>query len=398
MKDHLPPNPRTLGPGPWRWPSLHVPVRVWVWTAVTLVLAVVATLLWRNSDAAATTHTTAAPAGAPEGAPAGALSLRWSATGAPVPDSVVVGDRVILGSPHGMRAVDVVTGREAWRYERNNARLCGLTGTDGVVIAVFRQTDRCDEAVALTASTGVFAWTRNLWLRPDATLSSAPRIVLATSPTGLVTIDPTGDNIRWRYRPPQGCTLISARVGGTDVAVVLRCANAPAPQLRLLDGFGGQQRWTVDLPAGSDSSPRLINVDRVVGVQMGDTVQLRAATDGAEVGQLPLVAGGGPAQQLVIGGVALVAQGGTLTAVDAGNGAQLWQQPALGLPAPPSPATATEGGAIFVPEDGAFVQRDLRTGAEAGRSTASAIPAGGAATRVGPVMVYRVGDRVLGYR
>jgi hypothetical protein len=48
------------------------PLRVWVWIAASVALVVVATLLWRGSDAAATESTTAAPAGVPVGAPAGA--------------------------------------------------------------------------------------------------------------------------------------------------------------------------------------------------------------------------------------------------------------------------------------------------------------------------------------
>ena len=39
------------------------PLRVWIWTAATVALVVVAALLWRGSDAAATESTTAAPAG-----------------------------------------------------------------------------------------------------------------------------------------------------------------------------------------------------------------------------------------------------------------------------------------------------------------------------------------------
>src|SRR5690242_10536000 len=138
------------------------PLRVWVWTAATVALVVVAALLWRGSDAAATESTTSAPADVPSGTPAGAVSAAWSAAGDPAPERVVESGRVILGSPHGVRALDVATGAEAWHYTRSNARLCGVTVTDGVAVAVFRTANRCDEGVALDAGTGVRRWTRNM--------------------------------------------------------------------------------------------------------------------------------------------------------------------------------------------------------------------------------------------
>src|SRR5688500_13395629 len=97
------------------------PLRVWVWTAATVALVVIAALLWRGSDAAATESTTAAPADVPSGTPAGAVSEAWSAGGGPLPEDVVEGGRVVVGSAHGVHALDVVTGDEAWHYTRSNA-------------------------------------------------------------------------------------------------------------------------------------------------------------------------------------------------------------------------------------------------------------------------------------
>jgi hypothetical protein len=51
-----------------------------------------------------------------------------------------------------------------------------------------------------------------------------------------------------------------------------------------------------------------------------------------------------------------------------------------------------------VPEDGALVVRDPDSGAEQGRSTVSGVPAGGRVSVIGPTVVYRLADRVLGYR
>src|SRR4051812_26030482 len=121
MKDHLQgPTPRMLGMGPWRWP-IRPALRVWIWTAATVVLVVVGALLWRNSDAAATESTTATPAGVPSGTPAGAVSEAWSARGGPLPENVVESGRVLVGSGHAVPALDPRTGKKACHSTRATA-------------------------------------------------------------------------------------------------------------------------------------------------------------------------------------------------------------------------------------------------------------------------------------
>jgi outer membrane protein assembly factor BamB len=386
-----------LGAGPWRWPS-RPPLRVWVWTAASVALVVVAALLWRGSDAAATQSTTATPAGVPSGTPAGAVSAAWSVTGAPLPEQVVESGRVIVGTPHGVRALDVTTGAEAWHYLRGNAALCGMTVTDGVAVAVFRTADRCDEGVALDAGTGVRRWTRNMDFRPDATLDSTDRIVLAASPGGVVALDPTGDSIRWRYAPPESCRLLGSDVGSAGVAVLQRCGGTAAAQLRLLDGFSGDPHWSRDLRAPEGTAVRLLGADRPVGVVVGDEVQLLSPDDGSVLSAFT-PDGAADAAQTVIARTALVWSGGRLYAVEADTGHRRWDAPALGLPGATEAAKLAAGaGAVVVPSSDGFVARDLMSGDARDRSAVSGLPPGGSASTVGPVIVYRVGDRVLGYR
>jgi outer membrane protein assembly factor BamB len=397
MKHHLPPSPRTLGAGG-RWPA-RPPLRVIVWTAATVALLVVAALLWRGSDAAATESTTAAPADVPEGAPAGAVSEAWSTAGELLPGTVVQGGRVLVGSEHGVRALDPVTGEEAWHYTRSNARMCGLAVTDGVAVAVFATADRCDEAVALRAGTGVRAWTRSVSFRGDAVLDSTDRIVLASSPTGIVTLDPNGSNIRWRYAVPGGCHLVGAEAGSTGVAVLERCNGATGVQLRLFDGFDGSEHWSRDLPAAEEDDVRLLGADGLVAVLAGDEVQVLAPRDATLLTRLPVPGGTDRIEEGAAGGVVVVRVGGKLTALDSTSGAVLWTTPALGLPT--ASADAKDAGtppALLVPEDGGFVWRDPSTGAELGRSTASGLPEGGVPSAIGPVIVYRLPDRVIAYR
>jgi outer membrane protein assembly factor BamB len=368
---------------------------VWVWTAATLALVVVAALLWRGSDAAATDSTTAAPAGIPEGTPAAAVSEAWAEDARPLPVDVVESGRVIVGSAHGVRALDPETGEEAWHYTRANARLCGVTAVNGVVVAVFRTANRCDEALALNAGTGVRAWTRNVNFRADVTLSSTDRIVLASSPTGIATLDPTADTLRWRYAPPEGCLIEDAVAGSAGVALLQTCDGSPDMQLRLLDGFEGTAHWNRDIPAPEGAEIRLLGADQLLGLVVGDEVRAVAAEDGAPLRRVPL-SGENP-RQLAAGGVVLVWIDGTLTALDPAAATVLWRTPARGLPS--APVTAEPSPApLLVPEDDGFVQRDPLTGTRLGISTASEVPDGGTASRVGPVVVYQLPDRVLAYR
>ncbi len=368
------------------------PLRVWLWIAATLAVVVVAALLWRGSDAAATESTTAAPADIPSGAPAGAVSLAWSAEGGPLPTDVVEEGRVIVGSGHGVRGLDPLTGEELWHYTRSNAALCGVTVTDGVAVAVFRTAARCDEAVALDAGTGVRAWTRNLDLRGDAVLGSTTSIVLASSPTGVLTLDPVGNNVRWRAGAPQGCSWLSVAAGSAGVAVLQHCADADDVQVRLYDGFTGSEHWTVNIPALEAADASLLGADQVVGVRVDGEVQLFAPEDGALRAALP-GRPEDPAGQTSAAGLTLVRVGDTVSALDPVSGEVRWTAPADGLPA----ATA-DAAEVVVPTSAGFIRRNALTGVELGRWRARPVPADAVAGIVGPVVVLRLADAVQGYR
>ncbi|MCF6507147.1 hypothetical protein E9549_06975 [Blastococcus sp. MG754426] len=370
------------------------PLRVWVWAAATLALVAVAVLLWRGSDAAATSSTTAAPADVPPGPPAGAVSEAWTTEADPLHGGVVAEGRVLVGSPQGVRGLDPLSGEEAWHYTRENAVLCGATVTDGVVVAVFRTADRCDEAVALDAGTGVRAWTRNVNFRPGVTLGSTDRIVLAATPTGIVTLDPAGGGIRWRYVPPDGCELLQSAAGDAGVAVLQRCAGSTDPQLRLVDGFDGDLHWARDLPAGG-GTPELVGADLPVVVRVDDEVQLLSAADGSLLTTLPAEPGAA-VRQVATDPALLVLAAGTLTAVEPGSARPLWSTPATGLPAGPDTADGTP--ALPVPTSDGLLHLDPATGAESGRTAAPALPDGAVAAVAGPAVVLALPGEVRAYR
>jgi hypothetical protein len=386
-------------------PVRRPPLRIWVWTAVTLVVAAVAVLLWRTSDAAATSSTTAPAASVPTEAPAAAVSAAWTSTTVPTSPGVVESGRVLVTDEHGLAMVDPVTGDEAWHYRRSNATLCDATAVNGMVIAVFRTTGRCNQMTAFTASTGVRAWYRTVRFRTDVDLASTDRILLARTATGIVTIDPTGDNTRWRYAPPAGCRLVGSDVGSSGVVVLQRCEDTETLHVELLDGFGGDVIWSKDVDTAG-ATARLAGVDRLVDVVIGDRVQVLSPADGTLLTELalPALADGQdvrtePLQQAGVGDVALLWARGTVYALDQVSGLPRWSLPALGLPSVVGDSTDGGGLTVTVPEDGAFVERALTDGAQVGRSsTGDALPDGGRTSVLGPVLVYATPDGVTGYR
>jgi outer membrane protein assembly factor BamB len=377
---------------------------VWVWTAATLALVLVALLLWRGSDAAATDSTTAGPALVPDAEPAGELAEAWSVEAGPLPRRVVESGRVLVGGEHGITALDAFSGREAWHYTRANAVLCDLTAIDGLVIGVFRTADRCDEAVALEAGTGVYTWTRNVDLDPGVDLASTDQLMLASSDRSVLVYDPKGDQRRWVKRVPETCRILDADVGSTGVAALQRCSNGTL-QLRLFDGFTGDEHWSREVAASPDAVARLSGADRLVDVVVDDTLQVHAGENGdvLQTYDLPR-AGDDPATETLYqagaGSVALVWARGTLWALDESTGEARWSREAVGLPSVQEVAQVARGAAdVLVPEEDGFVRRDLATGDEVERLEVSrGLPEDGRAAVVGPVVVYRLPDRVTAYR
>jgi hypothetical protein len=93
----------------------------------------------------------------------------------------------------------------------------------------------------------------------------------------------------------------------------------------------------------------------------------------------------------------LVWDDGTLTALDPAGATELWRTPARGLPSAPV-AGEPSPAPLLVPEDDGFVQRDPLSGAQLGVSAAPDLAEAGTASSVGPVVVYRLPDRVLAFR
>jgi hypothetical protein len=125
-------------------------------------------------------------------------------------------------------------------------------------------------------------------------------------------------------------------------------------------------------------------------------VQVRAPADGAELFRLPAR---GEVAQRTAASVPLLLTDGRLHALDPVTGDSLWTAPAVGLPTAALDGDKEAGSAtsLLVPDAEGFVRRDPATGSELSRSEAAGVPEGGVTSALGPVVVYRLDDRVLAY-
>lgn len=376
------------------WPAL-------TWLGLLVVGLVAGVVLVVNSDAGNTDVRTAdgPPANPAEPLP-DQLSALWSAQTAVDDQRAVAGDTVITTTEHGVAGLDPRTGEQRWRYLRPNATMCDLTVLDDVVVAIFRTTGRCNEAVALEAGSGVRRWYRNVGFSEGLRLLGSGTAALAATPGGIAVLDAVGNSIRWRYNPPQGCELSSIGIGFSGVVALERCQTGTT-WLALFELYGGNQLWRVAPPAGE---VRVLGAEGVVSLLAGDQLTILSARNGALLSTLAPAAPPTDAAAAMVGGqpdrlgLPLIFFGDRVHAIEPTTGAQLWTVAATGLPA------ASDFG-VVVPEPGALVTRNPVTGAELSRTVISGQSApqdGGLAglvrvERTGAMLIAVTDDRLTAY-
>jgi len=342
------------------WPAL-------AWLGVLVVVLVAGVVLAVNSDATNTdVRIAAAPPSEPRSPLADQLGPQWSSDDTVDDQRAVAGSTVITATDRGVRGLDAHSGEERWHYLRSNATMCDFTVLDDVVVAIFRTTGRCNEAVALESDTGVRRWYRNVGFSDRLSLLGSGTAALAATPDGIAVIDAVGNSIRWRYNPPQGCELSSIGVGSSGVVVLERCETGTT-WLAEFELYSGDQQWRVPPPPGDIT---VLGADGIVSLLVGQQLTTLSARTGETLSTLTTDAASDESAAAGFAGqpggrtVPLVYLSGRVYAVDPTTGRQLWSVPATGLPA---------GGdaGLVVPEPGAFVMRNPLTGEELSRSLLS---------------------------
>jgi hypothetical protein len=351
----------------------------------------------RHSDALTTTIRTApdSPRTPETGPLPGSVRQLWTApTGATT--AAVEGPSVIATGPNRVAGLDPSTGRERWSYERGNARLCGATLQDGVVIALFAKSHGCRDLIGLDAATGERRWYRTLELTTSATLTSGPGVAVATAGDQMIAVATDGGLNRWTYSAA-GCTLDPAVPGRVAVVTVARCSGG-VNRLIVHLPYVDKAPWVGQLPTGSD--PHVLTADERVTVLSGAALMLYTTNPGTEekitaapAGEVrdARLAGTGTPAAVTDGDFMVVWTGTTAVGVDARNRTVLWSAPATG------PPTLDAGQVLLAGPDG-FTVRPASTGTPVTRVAAgSAVPARAALARIGRLVVAAGDGRLVAY-
>ena len=373
-------------------------------------LAAVAVRVIGSSDAATTEIRVATDnPDPPEPAPLPAtVRPLWTAVSAGTPPSgPVEGPTAVAAGPDRVAGLDPATGRERWSYRRGNARLCGWTARDGVVLALFAKSSGCRDLVGLDAATGSRRWYRTVEVTADAAaLTSGSGVAIVTAGSRLIAVDPVGGLNRWTYAG-DGCPLDPAVVGPAAAATVARC---PGGQVRLVghDRYEDKAAWTVPQPAGSD--PRVVAAEAEIAVLTraggrpvltgyesvaGKGGKLAGRRTGSVADARLAYDGGARIGGVSAGDVVVVWTGRAAVAVDGRTRAVLWSAPASGPPADPERAE----GQLLLADSGRLTSRPVVEGRPV-RTVAvggGTVPAGAVLSRIGGLVVAAGADRLAAY-
>jgi hypothetical protein len=320
-----------------------------------------------------------------------------TAAGGPVegPTAVATGDDRVAG-------LDPATGRERWSYRRGNARLCGSTLRDGVVLALFAKSHGCRDLTGLDAATGARRWTRTVELTTDAVLTSGPGVAVVTGGGTMIAVDPGSGLNRWTYTAA-GCRLDPAVAGRAAVATIGHCAGAD--RLVVHDAYADRAPWVSPQPAGSE--PRVVAAEDEVAVlsRSGGTPALtgyapreaegnkQEATRTGSVRDARLAyTADGPLASVTDSQVVVLWTGQRVVAVDGRARRVLWTAAAGGPPA------LAEGQVLGV-DGGGVTARPVLTGTPATQVPAAGgpPPAGTALSRIGRLVIVAGGGRLAAF-
>jgi hypothetical protein len=361
--------------------------------------------VWPSSDAATTEIRVAAEAGQeaePAPLPASIRPL-WSVSTRTAGQAPVEGPTAVVAGTDRVAGLDPATGRERWSYRRGNARLCGWTPRDGVVVALFAKSAGCRELVGLDAATGGRRWYRTVEVTTDAALSSGPGVAVVTAESQLVAVDTATGLNRWSHTA-SGCRLDPVVVGRVAAASVARCAGG---ELRLIghDPYAEEEPWTVRLPAGSD--PVVVAAEDEVAVLTRSagrpTLTAYTGVAGSDKRKVARRLGAVTDRRLAYGGdarpvaavqdrVLVVWTGRSAVAVDGRRRAVRWSAPASGPP-------LLDDGRVLLAQPGLVTTRPLGRGTPVTRVPVPGgqLPTGATLSRTGALLLAAGGDRLAAY-
>lgn len=283
------------------------------------------------------------------------------------------------GTGFTVARVDAATGRVLWRSgtRPQNARPIGVR--DGVVYAYEDPDDRTRRVVALDAATGHRKWQHGISTTQDAVLFDGGLLAVSSSGSDFVAYGPSGRQLWEAPSLDEYCTATA--LGGAPYALCSAGTEPGRGTVDLEELAPGSLTEIATLPREAVSlgvsggqpvflAPQTTKDVYESGYERPYDAVLRVDPDTGHVTRLPLARPLAGAATLVDGVVYFVRSNGSVTAVSADSGRQLWQKGTdmenLSVPA----VSAAYKRVYFANRFGRLLALDSRTGAEVWRTPA----------------------------
>ncbi|MGW5094245.1 serine/threonine-protein kinase [Streptomyces nodosus] len=327
---------------------------------------------------------TARAASLPDGWRPWRTKLRYDVKGVPLdysnPGCVAEGSALFCGGRGFTTAkVDAASGRTLWRTGTRPQGAQPIGVRDGLVYVYEEPDDTTRRVVALDAGTGHRRWQRDINQAEKAVLYDGGLLTLSPDSSWFVAYGPSGKEL-WRAPSlDEYCTPTA--LGGVPYALCsegTEPGQAPVDLMRLEPGSLAE---TATLPKKAEAlgavggeplflAPQTAKEVYEAGYERPYNALLRVAPDTGRIRRIPLAHPLTGAATLVDGVVYFVRSDGSVTAVSADSGTQLWQKvtdvESLSAPA----VSATYKRVYFSNRFGRLLALDSRTGAEIWRTSA----------------------------
>lgn len=341
-----------------------------------------------EQDTATATGTAATATGRaaslPEGWRPWRTELRYGVKGVPLdyesPGCVPEGNALFCGGTgFTVARIDAASGRTLWRTGTRPQGAQPIGVRDGLVYVYEDPDDRTRRVVALDATTGHRRWQRDIDKAEDAVLYDGGLLTLSPDHSSFVAYGPSGKELWRAHSLDEYCT--PSALGGVPYALCSKGTEPGQAPVELMKLRPGGLTETATLPEKAEAlgaaggqplflAPQTAKDVYEAGYERPYNALLRVDSETGQVRRIPLARPLTGAATLVDGVVYFVRSDGSVTAVSADSGKQLWQK-ATDVESLSAPAvSATYKRVYFSNRFGRLLALDSRTGAEVRRTSA----------------------------
>ncbi|WP_416984688.1 serine/threonine-protein kinase [Streptomyces sp. T028] len=332
----------------------------------------------------ATTTASARAASLPDGWRPWQKELRYDVKGAPLdyqsPGCVSEGSALFCGGTGFTAArIDAASGRTLWRTGTRPQGVQPIGVHDGLVYVYEDPDDTTRRVVALDADTGQRQWQRDINGTEDAVLYDGGLLTLSPDYSSFVAYGYSGKELWQAPSLDEYCT--PSALGGVPYALCSAGTEPGQAPVELMKLEPDSLTETATLPQKAEAlgavggqpvflAPQTAKDVYEAGYERPYNAVLRVDPETREVERIPLARPLSGAATLVDGVVYFVRSNGSVTAVSADSGRQLWQK-ATDVESLSAPAvSATYRRVYFSNRFGRLLALDSRTGAEVWRTSA----------------------------